>query len=156
VIGSPGLTAAPAIAERVIKLLEEAGLELIKKRSFRKERREGPRLSDPSFETRRNAIASNPGYGRMVCRCEQVTEGEIHDAIQRGADTLDGIKHLTRAGMGRCQGGYCGLPVMSLLAKQLCVGLDHITKKGGTSCQVFSPSARRKEGDPHKGSPGSG
>jgi len=146
VIGSPGLTAAPAIAERVIKMLEEAGLELIEKRSFRKERREGPRLSDPSFETRRSAIASNPKYGRMVCRCEQVTAGEIHDAIQRGADTLDGVKHLTRAGMGRCQGGYCSLPVLSLLAKQLGVGLEQVTKKGGMSNPVFSPSARRKKG----------
>ena len=88
-------------------------------------------------------MASNPGYGRMVCRCEQVTEGEIHDAIQRGADTLDAVKHLTRAGMGRCQGGYCSLPVMSLLARQLGVGLEQVTKKGGMSCQVFSPSARK-------------
>ena len=91
-------------------------------------------------------MASNPGYGRMVCRCEQVTEGEIQDAIQRGADSLDGVKHLTRAGMGRCQGGYCSLPVMSLLARQLGVGLEQVTKKGGMSFQVFSPSAHRKNG----------
>ena len=143
VIGSPGLTAAPAIAERIIQMLQEAGLKLIDKRSFRKERREGPRLSDPSFETRRSVMASNPGYGRMVCRCEQVTEGEIEDAIQRGADTFDGVKHLTRAGMGRCQGGYCSLPVMSLLAKRLGVGLGQVTKKGGRSRQVFSPSTRK-------------
>jgi glycerol-3-phosphate dehydrogenase len=143
VIGSPGLTAAPAIAEEVIKMLGEAGLELIEKRSFLKERKEGPRLFDPSIETRRSMIALTPGYGRTVCRCEQVTEGEIHDAIQRGADTLDGIKHLTRAGMGRCQGGYCSLPVMNLLAKQLGVRIEDVTKKGGTSCQVFSPSARK-------------
>jgi glycerol-3-phosphate dehydrogenase len=145
-IGSPGLTAAPAIAEQVIKMLGEAGLELIEKRSFRKERKEGPRLFDPSFERRRSMIALTPGYGRMVCRCEQVTEGEIEDAIQRGADTLDGIKHLTRAGMGRCQGGYCSLPVMGLLARQLGVGLEQVTKKGGMSFQVFSPSTQSKNG----------
>jgi glycerol-3-phosphate dehydrogenase len=143
-IGSPGLTAAPAIAERVVKILEEAGFPLIEKCSFQKERREGPRLPDLSHETLTGAIASDPGYSHMVCRCEQITEGEILAAVRRGADTLDGIKHLTRAGMGRCQGGYCSLPVLSLLAKQLGVGPGEITKKGGMSYPILSQSSRDK------------
>lgn len=156
VIGSPGLTAAPTIAERVINMLQDAGLELSEKRSFQKERRGWPRFSAASFETRRETIASNPKYGHMICRCEQVTEGEILDAIQAGADTLDGVKHLTRAGMGRCQGGFCGFPVLSLLARQLGVGCDQITKKGGRSYQIFPALSPAEKGLRREGPTGSG
>jgi glycerol-3-phosphate dehydrogenase len=129
-IGSPGLTAAPAVAEQVIKMLQEAGFSLKERESFCRERGGWLRFSAAPFEAHRGAIATNPKYGHIVCRCEQVTEGEIIEAIQRGSDTIDSIKHVTRAGMGRCQGGFCGVPVLNLLAKQLGVGQDRVTKKG--------------------------
>lgn len=129
-IGSPGITAAPAVAEQVIKMLQEAGFGLKERESFRRERGGWLRFSAAPFEAQMGAIATNPKYGHIVCRCEQVTEGEIIEAIQRGADTIDSIKHVTRAGMGRCQGGFCGVPVLNLLAKQLGGGQDRVTKKG--------------------------
>jgi glycerol-3-phosphate dehydrogenase len=133
-IGSPGLTAAPAVAETVIGMLREAGLVLREKSSFR-EKREGTfRFSRASVDVRREAVRANPRYGRVVCRCEQVSEGEILDAIQKGEETIDGIKHATRAGMGRCQGGGCTVPVLNLLAGQMGAARDRVTKKGACSC----------------------
>jgi glycerol-3-phosphate dehydrogenase len=142
-IGSPGLTAAPAVAALVIKMLQDAGLGLVEKRSFQRERRGWLRFSGVPPEAQRGAIAANPKYGHMICRCEQVTEGEIVEAIRRGADTIDGVKHVTRAGMGRCQGGFCGVPVLNLLAKQLGVGQDQVTKKGMGSYPIASPMKAR-------------
>ncbi len=138
-IGSPGLTAAPAIAGLLIKMIADTGMVLAEKTSFQKERRSWFRFSEGSFEKRKEVISSSPRYGRIVCRCEQVTEGEILEAIGRGADTLDGIKHATRAGMGCCQGGFCGLPLVNLLAARLNIRPDHVTKKGRKSFQVSGP-----------------
>ena len=87
--------------------------------------------------------ARDPRYGRIACRCEQVTEGEVADAIHRGARTLDGIKFRTRAGMGRCQGGFCTARCMELLSRELGVPFTAITKRGGTSWVVC---ARDDEG----------
>ena len=80
-------------------------------------------------------IARDPAYGRIICRCEQVTEGEIVDAIHRapGARSLDGVKRRTRAGMGRCQAGFCSPRVMAILARELGVDEAEITKSGGHS-----------------------
>ena len=80
-------------------------------------------------------IKKNPAYGRIVCRCEGVTEGEILDAIRRNpkARDLDGVKRRTRAQMGRCQGGFCGPYVTELLAKELGVPYERVTKSGGAS-----------------------
>jgi glycerol-3-phosphate dehydrogenase len=75
----------------------------------------------------------DPSYGRIVCRCEFISEGEILDAIRRGARTLDGIKFRTRAGMGRCQGGFCTGRCMELLSQKLDLPLTAITKRGGDS-----------------------
>jgi len=143
VIGSPGLTAAPAVAALVIKMLQDGGLGLVEKRSFQRERRGWLRFSAVPPETQREAIAAYPKYGHLICRCEQVTEGEIEEAIRRGADTIDGVKHVTRAGMGRCQGGFCGVPVLNLLAKQLGVGQDQVTKKGMGSYPIASSTKAR-------------
>jgi glycerol-3-phosphate dehydrogenase len=149
IIGSPGLTAAPAISELVIKMLHEAGLDMVEKRSFQRERRGWLRFSAAPFETQEGLVASNPEYGRIVCRCEHVTAAEIVEAIRRGAHTLDGIKHLTRAGMGRCQGGFCGMAVLNLLARQLGVGHDQVTKKGRGSYPImgFTRTGCRVEKD---------
>ena len=85
----------------------------------------------PAQEQQR-MLAQNPAYGQIVCRCEMVTEGEILEAIRRplGAKSLDGVKRRTRAGMGRCQSGFCSPRVMELLARELGVELSEITKSG--------------------------
>jgi len=136
VIGQPGLTAAPAVADLVIDLLSKEGFPLRAKGNFESKRKSWPIFSGATLEAKDRLIRSDPRYGRMVCRCEQVTEGEIVEAIRRGADTLDGIKHLTRAGMGCCQGGFCGIPVLNLLARQLSTGHRQVTKKGRGSYPI--------------------
>ena len=135
-IQSPGLTAAPAIARLVCDVLRSEGLPLVPKTNF------VPTLPTPvHFAALRTAeqidlAQRDRRYGRMVCRCEYVTEGEVLDAIERGAHTLDGIKFRTRAGMGRCQGGFCTSRCMELLAHQLNVPLTGVTKRGGGSWVV--------------------
>ena len=98
-----------------------------------------------SFEERQALIRENPAYGRVICRCETVTEGEIVDAITRplGARSLDGVKRRTRAGMGRCQGGFCGPRVMEIIARETGMDLSEITKCGGHSRMVVG---KTKEG----------
>ena len=80
-------------------------------------------------------IQENPLYGHVICRCESITEGEIVDAIRQnpGARDLDGVKRRTRAGMGRCQGGFCGPMVTEILARELGIPLEQVTKFGGSS-----------------------
>ena len=80
-------------------------------------------------------IRENPAYGTVICRCETVTEGEIIDAIRRtpGARSIDGVKRRTRAGMGRCQGGFCSPRVLEILSRELGVPMSEITKSGGNS-----------------------
>ncbi len=92
-----------------------------------------------SKEEREALIKENPAYGRIICRCETITEGEILDAIHApaGARDVDGVKRRTRAGMGRCQGGFCGSKVVELLAKELGVPMNEITKFGGNSKIIF-------------------
>jgi glycerol-3-phosphate dehydrogenase len=136
VIGQPGLTAAPAVADHVIGLLSKEGLFLKAKESFQSKRKAWPVFSEATPDGKDRLIRSDPRYGHLVCRCEQVTEGEITEAIRRGAGTLDGIKHLTRAGMGHCQGGFCGIAILNLLARQLGVGPHQVTKKGRDSYQM--------------------
>ena len=88
-----------------------------------------------SKEQRNALIKENPAYGSIVCRCEMITEGEILDAIHRplGAKSLDGVKRRTRAGMGRCQAGFCSLKTMEILARELKKDKSEITKTGGSS-----------------------
>jgi glycerol-3-phosphate dehydrogenase len=136
-VGSPGLTAAPAIAEHIVKMLGDAGLFFEEKKDFQEKRKGWPRFETASHEQRQALIAANARYGRMVCRCEKVTEAEIREAIGRGADTMDAVKHLTRAGMGRCQGGFCGISVLNRLARQNGRPPTRITKKGEGSYQVI-------------------
>jgi glycerol-3-phosphate dehydrogenase len=145
VIGSPGLTAAPAIAEMMLKLLSDSGMVVKEKRDFQKERTGWSRFEKASMEQRAALVAHDPKYGKIVCRCEQVTEAEILEAIHRGADTVDGVKHLTRAGMGRCQGGFCGVNVLKCLSRQLGISPAQVTKKGRGSYQVIEST---REGRP--------
>ena len=131
-IESPGLSAAPAIAEYVASLLAELGLELTENPNYVGTRAPMNAFREASVEEKNRMIKENPAYGRVVCRCETVTEGEILDAIRMNppATDLDGVKRRTRAQMGRCQGGFCGPYIMELLSKELGIPYDKITKFG--------------------------
>jgi len=135
-IGSPGLTAAPAIAEYLIALLAAAGLELEEKKTFDPNRIGWRRFETATATEKHRLIESNSKYGHIVCRCEQVSEAEVLEAIRRGANTTDAVKHVTRAGMGRCQGGFCGIPVLNYLTRSQDVGPGQVTKKGIGSNQI--------------------
>lgn len=141
-IQSPGLTAAPAIARLVVDLLRDSGLRLDERDDFR------PSLAKPihfaglsteaQMELAQTAGGQGSPWARLVCRCELVTEAEVVDAIRRGATTLDGIKFRTRAGMGRCQGGFCTTRCMELLAHNTQRPITAVTKRGGKSRLVYS------------------
>lgn len=133
-IESPGLSSAPAIA----LMIEEMVLEKLKphkKKNFNPRRKGFMRFSELSKEEKTKLIKQRPEYGRVVCRCETVTEGEIIDAIRRplGAKDLDGIKRRTRAGAGRCQAGFCMTRTVEILSRELNIDLEEVTKFGGNS-----------------------
>lgn len=119
-IKSPGLSAAPAIAKMAAKLLSETGVKLERKESFVKKRRK-IRIHELKEEEINTLVARQPAYGRVVCRCETVTEGEILDALKSPIPprTLDAVKRRCGAGLGRCQGGFCGPRVLEILAREL-------------------------------------
>ena len=130
-IESPGLSAAPAIGEFLAG--EVAGyLGAGKKSDFKATRKGIPNVALASKEERDRLIKENPLYANVICRCELVTEGEIVDAIKRpvGATTLDGVKRRTRAGMGRCQAGFCSPKTLEILARELGCDITEITKHG--------------------------
>ncbi|MEM2866513.1 MAG: NAD(P)/FAD-dependent oxidoreductase [Candidatus Hadarchaeales archaeon] len=142
-IQSPGITAAPAIARRVVEILRSEGLELREKPSFNPRRRAPPRFRELGEREREELMARDRRYGHVVCRCEHVTEGEVVEAVRRGATTLDGVKFRTRAGMGRCQGGFCTPHLLRILSRELGRPVEEITKKGGRSrvvmCRIKEP-----------------
>lgn len=130
-IESPGLSSSPAIGRMVAEILKEKA-QLTEKDNFIATRKG---ILDPkklSREERSALIKEKPEYGNIICRCETISEGEILDAIHRplGAKSLDGVKRRTRAGMGRCQAGFCSPRVMEILSRELGVGMDEITKSG--------------------------
>ena len=136
-IESPGLTSSPAIGCMVADIVKEI-LHLQKKEDFIATRK---RILNPetlSIEERNELIKKQPAYGNIICRCEMVTEGEILDAIHRplGARSLDGVKRRTRAGMGRCQAGFCSPRTMEILSRELKMDVQEITKSGGKSVIV--------------------
>lgn len=132
-IQSPGLTASPAIGVYVKDLLKQAGLTLVEKEQIQYElaprheaRHETPEALDRLHKT-------DPAWTHIVCRCEKVSEAEIVEAIHKGHTTLDGIKFYTRAGMGRCQGGFCSAKIMKILSRDTGTPMEELTKKGGNS-----------------------
>ena len=143
-IESPGLSSAPAIGVMAAKLVTDL-LKLPENPDFDGTRRG---ILDPktlSFAQRAELIRRQPAYGTVVCRCETVTEGEIIDAIHRnpGARSLDGVKRRTRAGMGRCQSGFCSPKVMEILARELGVPVEEITKSGTGSAVILGHNKDR-------------
>lgn len=129
-IQSPGLTAAPRIAQVVCEMLADEGLALVEKDDFDPRVRPPARFADLPPEEQERLAAQDPRFSRVVCRCELVTEAEIEDAVDHGARTLDGIKFRARAGMGRCQGGFCTSRCMEILARRLGVPVHAVTKRG--------------------------
>jgi glycerol-3-phosphate dehydrogenase len=143
-IESPGLTSAPAIAEDIALWISER-LNAKMKENFNPKRHEIPKFRELSNEERAELIAKDPAYGRIVCRCETVTEGEIREAIRRGARNLDAVKRRTRAGMGRCQAGFCTPRVVAILCDELGLDPTDITKFGGDSKLLTGRIGIRKE-----------
>ena len=130
-IESPGLTSAPAIGEMVAQILKDK-MNLEEKEDFIATRKGVLDPNTLSKEERMELIKEKPEYGNIICRCEMITEGEIMDAIHRplGARSLDGVKRRTRAGMGRCQSGFCSPKVMEILKKEVPMSVDKIGKNG--------------------------
>jgi glycerol-3-phosphate dehydrogenase len=139
-IGFPGISAAPATAREVVKLLVQEGLRLKENPEFNPYRKAISDFSELPEEGKEELIAEEARYGHVVCRCETVTEGEVIEAIRRGATTLDGIKFRTRAGMGRCQGGFCSPRLIKILARELNISEEEVTKKGGQSRHLLYKS----------------
>lgn len=137
-IASPGLSASPAIGEYVAELMQKIAPAPMKS-NFIATRKGIPNMAIATMEERKKLIEENPAYANVICRCELVTEGEILDAIRRplGATTLDGIKRRTRAGMGRCQSGFCSPKVVELLAGELGVDVSEVSKMGGKSTFIM-------------------
>lgn len=137
-IQSPGLTSAPAIAKYIVdKIVKETGAD-------HKQGWQSGRPAQPCFRTLPEAdqkalIARDSRYGRVICRCETITEGEIVDAIHRpvGARTVDGVKRRTRAGMGRCQGGFCGPRVTQILSRELHIPVTQVRKEMRNSYMFY-------------------
>ena len=132
-IQSPGLTASPAIAEYVKELLKKAGLKLTEKSSFEATIAQVNTVRSMTPDEMAAAVKVNPQFGSITCRCETVSEAEIVEAIKKGHTTLDGIKFYTRAGMGRCQGGFCTYKILKILARETGKDIAEFTKRGDGS-----------------------
>ena len=131
-IESPGLTASPAIAKHVVENLVGDLIDLKENKNFNETRKPDYFFKNLSIEEKNEIIKKDPSYGKIVCRCEQVTEGEILRAIRENppAKDIDGVKRRTRSGMGRCQGGFCQPFVAELIAKERGIKLEEVNKNG--------------------------
>jgi glycerol-3-phosphate dehydrogenase len=144
-IRSTGLTSSPAVAVYIEGLLRQEGLDFRPRREYSPTRRGIPRFSHMSSADKEALVRVDSRHGHVVCRCETVTEGQIVDAIHRyvGARSMDAIKRRLRAGMGRCQGGFCGPRVLEILSRELGIPPEAVTKKGAGSELIIG---RKKTG----------
>ncbi len=146
-IESPGLSSAPAIAEYVVALMKDAGENFIKKTDYQPIRPARPRFSELNREEQKELIQLDPRYGRIICRCEMVTEGEIiaeiHSPIP--ATNYDAIKRRTWLGTGRCQGGFDMPLVVEILSRELGLSPTEITKKGQGSEFLYRKTKNTEE-----------
>ena len=131
-IDSPGLTSCVAIARYVVDIMEECGVALTPKADWDGTRENTHAFREMNDDEKNEFIKKNPSYGKIICRCETISEGEILDAVRRNPKALDidSVKRRTRAGMGRCQGGFCSPYVMKLIAKEQGIPMEQVTKKG--------------------------
>ncbi len=144
-IESPGLSAAPAVGLHVAGLV--AGyLSAELKKDFISTRKGIPEVGKLSFEERNALVAKDPAYGNIICGCEGISEGEIVEAIRRkpGATTLDGVKRRVRAGMGRCQAGFCTPKTMEILARELDIPFKSVRKSGPESLMIPNTDINEK------------
>ena len=135
---SPGLSAAPAVAEEAVGILKGHGALGSEKADYKDGRRH-IRFKELSAEEKAELVKEQPAYGRVICRCETITEGEILAALHSEvpATTIDGVKRRAGAGMGRCQGGFCGPRVLELISKELGMDpLDILQDKNGSNVLV--------------------
>lgn len=137
-VRSTGLTLSVAMGKYVVQQIIMSGEKLKLKENFNPYRKGVIKFSEQPPEVQDKLIKENPLYGNIVCRCESITEGEIMDAIHRplGAKSVDGVKRRVRAGMGRCQGGFCGPKVIEILARELNVSPEEINKNNDGSYMV--------------------
>ena len=151
-IASPGLTSSPAIGCMVADIVKEK-LHPEVNPDFDPVRKGILDPSELSLEERNELIERSPEYGNIICRCEMISEGEILDAIRRplGAKSLDGVKRRTRAGMGRCQSGFCSPRTMEILSRELGISMEEITKTGGASRLIEGINKKiAEEGENHE------
>lgn len=134
-VRSDGVTTSLGIAEHVAGEFAAAGVTLTPRPDFIATRRGITRFAACTLEEKQDLLKQDPRYGSVICRCETVTEAEILQAIHRvpGARSLDAVKRRVRAGMGRCQGGFCAPKLVEILARELNVPVEEITKRGGAS-----------------------
>ena len=134
-IDSPGLTSCVSIARYTVDILRGLGMETIAKENWDGTREDPCAFQTMTDEEKDAYIKQNPAFGKVVCRCECISEGEILMAIRNNpkAVDLDGVKRRTRSGMGRCQGGFCSPYIMKLIAKEQGIGMEEVTKFGGGS-----------------------
>jgi glycerol-3-phosphate dehydrogenase len=142
-IQSPGVASAPAIAEEIERLTIEvlrSVMEVKKKENFNSKRKGIPDIRNMSLEEKSKIIKENPSYGEIICRCEEISRGEIIDALKSpiNVTTTDGIKRRVRAGMGRCQGGFCLPLITNIIEEETGTNMLNITKKGGKSNILMS------------------
>ena len=137
-VRSTGLTLSVAMGKYVAQLLIDHGAPLVFKENFKKTRKGIVRFHELSREEKEKLIKENPAYGTVICRCETITEGEILDCIRRplGARSMDAVKRRVRAGMGRCQGGFCGPKVIEILAKEWNIPVEQVNKNNAGSYMV--------------------
>ena len=137
-VRSTGLTLSVSMGVYVAQLLKEHGCDLVYKEDFKKTRKGIRIFHEMTADEQEEIIKENPGYGNIICRCETITEGEILDAIHRplGARSMDAVKRRVRAGMGRCQGGFCGPKVLEILSKELNISVEQVNKNVAGSYMV--------------------
>lgn len=138
-IDSPGLTCCVSIARYLTNILSQIGLILEQKDEWNGIRENFHAFREMNDEEKNAYIQEHPAFGKIVCRCETVSEGEIVQAIRTNPTALDidSVKRRTRSGMGRCQGGFCGPYVMELISRELGIPMEEVTKFGGQSRMVI-------------------
>lgn len=129
-VRSTGLTLSVSMGKYVVEKMKEIGCQLTLKENFKATRKGIPCFREMTEEEKENIIKKDPKYGTVICRCETITEGEIVNAIRRplGARTMDAVKRRVRAGMGRCQGGFCGPKVLEILSRELEIPVEQVNK----------------------------
>jgi glycerol-3-phosphate dehydrogenase len=136
VLRAPGIAGSLGLSRHIITMLLEAGIKLEKNKKFNPRRKGIPRFRDLSDKERNELIKQDSRYGHVICRCETVTEGEIVEAIKRGAISEQGVKFRTRAGMGRCKRGFCGPRVIEILARELKIPVTEVVKRSFDSVLI--------------------